>query len=437
MMAKTWRTACRLSPQWRHYASMRNDEVHDVVVVGGGVMGVWAAIMAARRGACVALAEQFEPDHHQGSSHGDGRIYRLAYAEDVYYDMMMHSLPLWHDLQASTADKVIAKTGQLNIAPEGHERLDALEQLYKRRQVTYERLSASALKERFPQYSLASDKEALYQPDGGVLFASSSIRAAWQLAKALGVKTVTGFRAASVREEAKHSVVVSEKGTSLYGKGVVLAPGAWTSKMAAQMFGLDITTRISAEEVCYYAPKDTNIDHSFRSMPNFSASVDNGLGPQGYYGLPMIDVPGIKASAHYCGPTVDPDARPASVGGISGVRSAEEEASAQARKEAVIQSTNRFVRETFPNVEHVPFQTQSCLYTATPDHHYVIGKVPGLLRVVLAGGGSGHAFKMGPAIGDCCAALALGQASPLSLERFAVEREALRLSYKEEEARRH
>merc|ERR1719401_2312201 len=98
----------------------------------------------------------------------------------------------------------------------------------------------------------------------------------------------------------------------------------------------------------------------------------------------------------------------------------DEEASARARVDAVIASSNRFVRETFPHVEHVPFKTSSCLYTATPDHGYVIDRVPGMSRVVLAGGGSGHGFKMGPAIGDCCAALALGVAPPLSIGRFAV-----------------
>eukprot|EP00746_Dinoflagellata_sp_MGD_P054230 gnl/MRDRNA2_/MRDRNA2_237779_c0_seq1.p1 gnl/MRDRNA2_/MRDRNA2_237779_c0~~gnl/MRDRNA2_/MRDRNA2_237779_c0_seq1.p1 ORF type:complete len:248 (+),score=40.94 gnl/MRDRNA2_/MRDRNA2_237779_c0_seq1:114-746(+) len=210
--------------------------------------------------------------------------------------------------------------------------------------------------------------------------------------------------------------------------------------MAAQFFGLEISTRVSAEEVCYYAPqKSAGIDHSYHSMPVFSASIDNGLGPQGYYGLPMIDVPGIKASAHYCGPTVDPDARPTSAGGFGFNRGIppKEEASAKARVKAVIDSTNRFVSATFPHVEHKPLQTQSCLYTATPDHDYVIDKVPGFSRVVLAGGGSGHAFKMGPAIGDCCAALVMGEEVPLSIDRFSIQRDALYREYKEESAVRH
>ena len=92
------------------------------------------------------------------------------------------------------------------------------------------------------------------------------------------------------------------------------------------------------------------------------------------------------------------------------------------RVEAVIESTSRFVRETFPHVQPEPFRTQSCLYTSTPDHDYVLSGVPGHPRAVLVGGGSGHAFKMAPAIGDCAAALALGTEAPLRLERFQLDR---------------
>ena len=113
---------------------------------------------------------------------------------------------------------------------------------------------------------------------------------------------------------------------------------------------------------------------------------------------PVGQVPGIKASAHYAGPTVDPGRRPLSAGGAVALSAEEEEAAAR-QVAAVIESTSRFVAESFPHVEHTPFVTQSCLYTSTPDHDYVLDRVPGHERVVLVGGGSGHAFKMAPAIG--------------------------------------
>ena len=88
----------------------------------------------------------------------------------------------------------------------------------------------------------------------------------------------------------------------------------------------------------------------------------------------------------------------------------------------MVASTSRLVRDSLPHCEQTPFETQSCLYTSTCDHDYVLSRVPGHERVVLAGGGSGHAFKMGPALGEMAAAAALGWEPPLSLAPFAVER---------------
>mmetsp|Transcript_7701 Transcript_7701/g.25255 ORF Transcript_7701/g.25255 Transcript_7701/m.25255 type:complete len:182 (+) Transcript_7701:454-999(+) len=166
-------------------------------------------------------------------------------------------------------------------------------------------------------------------------------------------------------------------------------------------------------------------------MPVFIFQTDNGVGEMsgmGYYGLPIIDVPGIKASAHYCGPRVAPDARPACAGGppaVCGATLAGSKAEAEAadRIRAVVDSTSRLVGANFPHLEKTPFETQSCMYTSTPDHDFIIGRVPGLRsRVVLAGGGSGHAFKMGPAIGEMAAAAAMGWEPPLPLQPFGIER---------------
>ena len=267
--------------------------------------------------------------------------------------------------------------------------------------------------------------------------------------------------------------------------------------MAESLLSLTLPTRVSAETVCYYAPTEPSegVDHSYRSMPVFIFHTDNHvtdpwpprsrplppppsppppaprplppgplppprlcrvtvvrtgappspsepptppcsqLGSFGYYGLPMIDVPGIKASAHYCGPTVDPDHRPSTAGGSSAVDALAEAAAAQ-RVADVVASTSRLMQSAFPHVEPTPFSTQSCLYTATPDHDYVLSLAPSSRRVVLAGGGSGHAFKMGPAIGDCAAALALGDPPPLRIERFRAERFAGVAAYEEPKASR-
>ena len=387
-------------------ASLRADETHDIVVVGGGIMGAWAAIMARKRGASVVLADQFAPAHEYGSSHGDGRIYRLAYTEDLYVDMMLRSLPLWRELQEHVGHDLMAQTGGLQFAPIGKGRLEAQVATYNRRGIVHERLTAAESNERFPQFELiVGHDEALHQPDFGVLFASKCVSAAWSYAEALGVQLATPFRAATLKDHGKDGALVVESadGSAIAARAAVFAPGAWISPLASSLFGLQIPTHVSAETVCYYRPK-TNpaskaIDHTYAAMPCFIPEYDNGLGPFGYYGLPMIDIPGIKCSAHYCGPNVLAEHRPAAAGG----RSAQDdaiEAAAAARVQAVVDSTSRFVASRFPHVEHEAFLTQSCLYTTTPDHDYIISRVPGRPNVVLAGGGSGHAFKMGPAIGE-------------------------------------
>ena len=310
-------------------SGLRADARHDVVVVGGGVMGVWTAIALAKRGASVCLAEQFAPAHEKGSSHGDGRIYRLAYTEDIYVDMMRQSLPMWHDLQDFAQTPLLHETGGLNIAPVDSGLLDEQGALYARRGIAHEWLSAGEVNARFPQYGLPTSgprqMRALFQPDFGVLFASKCVAAAWEYAAHLGVETVTGFRATALHDEGGESgglVVADANGRAIRASAVVLAAGPWLTSLASALLGAGapaIPTVVSAETVCFYAPKrGMEAAHSYEAMPVFIPEFDNGLGPFGYYGLPMIDVPGIKCSAHYCGPLVDPDCRPAAAGGDAG-----------------------------------------------------------------------------------------------------------------------
>ena len=298
---------------------------YDVAVVGGGVMGAFTALAAARRGASVALLDQFSAGHPHGSSHGDGRIYRLAYTQDHYVDMMLHALPLWQQLEAEIGRPLMARTGGLSIARAASGSLDELGALYARRGFDHEWLSAGAVNARFPQFGLTEgEHEALFLGDFGVLFASRCVEAAWERVAALGADVRSPFRLAALRDDGDSATVVEgEDGQAVRARAVVLALGAWLSPTAARLFGLQIPTKVTSEVVSYYAPKaGCEIDHTHRSMPCFLPSeldFPNEVGTQGYYGLPMIGtadgIAGVKCSAHYSGPMVHPDARPETAGG--------------------------------------------------------------------------------------------------------------------------
>ena len=139
-------------------------------------MGVWAAIAAARQNRTVCLVERYDEGHARGSSHGDGRIYRFAYADEIYVDMMYLSLSYWGELNNATS-KVLAHTGGVSLYSgqggnyDSHGGLDDLTKIYRKRGLAHEKLSRKKLKERFPQFSAPKNTTALYQPDFGVLFA--------------------------------------------------------------------------------------------------------------------------------------------------------------------------------------------------------------------------------------------------------------------------
>ena len=189
----------RAAIQRRSSSSMRVDEVYDLIVIGGGVMGSWTAIAAHKKALLSSSPDQYTPAHENGSSHGDGRIYRLAYTEDIYVDMMERSLPRWRELQDFAGEPLLHQTGGLNIAekdnPDPQYRLDELGDLYARRGITHEWLSAGEVNERYPQYKLDETLHALWQPDYGVLLASKCVMAAW------GMQNTS----ASLREPASRS----------------------------------------------------------------------------------------------------------------------------------------------------------------------------------------------------------------------------------------
>ena len=295
--------------QWKRPKLCDASKKYDVIVVGGGVMGVWSAIAAKRHGSHVCLLEQYDAGHRHGSSHGDGRIYRFAYQEELYVDMMNVSLVDWRALDGF-AGGVLAETGgvslyggETNANYDSHGSRESLAALYAKKGLAHETLGADDLERRFPQFRPADRATlALFQPNFGVLFASPAVKSAWRYAATLGVRASPWTPVARVASTDGGAAVTTRDGRVFRAGAVVVAPGAWLTARSREWFGLDIPTEITAETVSYFAPRDADaVPHGYAAMPVFISDVDNGLGPYGYYGLPIVDVPGVKVSAHHVG----------------------------------------------------------------------------------------------------------------------------------------
>lgn len=406
--------------------SSNSDSVLDVIVVGGGVFGVWAAIAAAKKkDVKVALVEQFDPANDQGSSDVDAQIYRMACSDDFYVDMMSYAEPLWKELQKEIEDKIMAETGFLTVSDTSVPTKFNLGEALESKGIDYSLMDFEETSQRFPQIKLHAGMNSLFVPDGGILYATKCITGGWEYCEKLGVETHTKFEVVRVSRDASSGVVEVESADNrtLRGKHVILATGPWLSKMAKEFFGVDIPTHVTAETVCHYRPRQGgNVpDHSISSMPGFFFETDNGLSSSGYYGTPDIYESGITVGADCTGLEVDPEERPAAIGGEERL-SKEEELTAQKRKFKIIQSCNYFVVNYFPHLEPKPVETETRLYTLTASRDYIISKVKNWGdSLVILGGGSGHGFKMGPTVGHCAVALAFGEKPPVSCERFTLD----------------
>jgi monomeric sarcosine oxidase len=370
---------------------------YDVIVLGGGIMGAATADLLARRGQQVLLLEQFEPGHTHGSSHGDGRIIRFAYPESLYVEMAMLAYPAWDDLARRAGLPLMQKTGGWDAGPANSQRLAEIEENFCRYGITYRRYTATESNQRFPHFHLDSGSEAVYQADAGVLFATPAVLVLWRLLRGAGAEAITGVRVEDIDLRGEQVVVRAASGEQWAARRLVVTAGGWLHKLLARI-GLDLPLEVTQEQVAFY-PVTGNLDHRVGAMPVFIDYHDENP----YYGLPQVEVPGVKVGQHHSGPVIDPD-QPVPA------------------DEANFATVTRFVSERLPHLRPESFERITCLYTNTPDYHFILDRHPELPQIVIGGGFSGHGFKFAPVVAQIVAALVLDERPPVALDLFALAR---------------
>ncbi len=372
--------------------------VYSAIVLGGGIAGAATAEALARRGQRVLLVEQFAPGHTRGSSHGDGRIIRYAYADPVYVELAQMAYPLWQEAGRRAGERLIHITGGWDCDVANSPQLAEMEANFRRYNLAYQRLTAQQSNRRWPQFHLPDGSEAIFQPDGGVAFADRAVRAFWRLAQAAGADVVTGERIVGLEVVAGRVTLHSETGRMYTGERLALTAGSWSGRLL-QHLGLSLPLTPLQVQVAHF-PVLSTMPHGVEAMPVF---IDYHT-PQPFYGLPQIERPGVKVGWHTAGqPLTDPD----------------EEHPLNAADLAVL---CRFVGQRLPHLGTTPLQTILCRYTLTPDEHFVIDRHPELPQVVIGTGFSGHGFKFGPALGELITRLLLQERVDFDLTRFALSR---------------
>jgi sarcosine oxidase len=369
----------------------------DVIVVGCGTMGSFALWRLASRGVRVLGFERFEPGHDKGSGHGESRIIRTAYAEgSAYVPLVRSAFALWRQLECETGASLLTMTGGLMIGPSEGWLVKGTLQSARERGLAYEILEGDRFAERYPQHeALKAGEVAVYEEAAGVLRPEAAVEAAARRAEELGAKLLRNTAVESV-EESEDGVEVRARGRAYRARRAVVAVGAWLGKLLPEL-GLPLT--VERQVMVWFPAKDPEPFAPGR-FPIF-AREETGFE---WYGLPSLDGSTVKAAVHHRGQAVDPD-----------------RIDRQMHPEDV-ELICRFVGEVLPGLTPKPVRAQVCMYTNTPDEHFLVGPPPGRPNLILLGGFSGHGFKFAPIIGEIAADLSIDGETSHPIAGFSPKR---------------
>ena len=363
-------------------------EHFDVIVLGAGVAGSAAAYELSSR-ARVLLLEQYPFLHTRGSSHGGSRIFRHAYEDECYVKLAVVADEGWAALERDSDDKLLYRTGGLDI---GGRELEPIEGALKRAGRPFERLSPKEVGARFPAMRLEHD--ALFQPQAGVLAATRCLSAMQRVAATRGAVLRDRTPVESVDVHKDH-IEVTTPGGRVAADRLVVSAGPWLDRLVPE---LRESLHVEQQQVLYLRVE--NGEHFARGKMPVFINHESGV-----YGLPPLELPhAVKVSDHYGAPRIELETRPDA---LMGPRA---------------RHTIQRVRSFMPDVTDDLVSYEMCLYTKTPDEHFVLDHHPEHPHVVLAGGFSGHGFKFGPVLGEILADLALSGASRHDLSLFSAGR---------------
>ena len=369
---------------------------YDVAVVGLGAMGSHTALELATRGRRVLGIDRHRPPHTLGSTHGRTRIIREAYFEEpLYVPIVQRAYDLWRRLEERSGARLLTVTGGLMLGASDAEVVAGARASAVEHGLPYEELSARQVRERFPAYAVPDEHEAILEPRAGFLEPEAAAEATLALAAEAGAE----LRFDEPVLELEGNALRTARGTYVADR-VVVAAGPWLPELVPGLAALFTAAR---QPLLWLDPQEPALFTPER-FPVFVWEWKPGWA---FYGFPDVG-DGFKVAVHHHGEPTTPDTVDRRL------RPDDEEA------------IRELVRRFFPAGDGELREFAVCLYTNTPDEHFVIDRLPDDERVLVASPCSGHGFKFAPAVGEILADLATGESPRFDLAPFALRRFATR-----------
>ncbi|MEX2286046.1 MAG: N-methyl-L-tryptophan oxidase [Planctomycetaceae bacterium] len=378
-------------------------EIYDVIVLGVGGFGSAALDHLARRGVRALGIERFDVAHDRGSSHGETRIIRKAYFEHPdYVPLLLRAYDLWHELQDDAGRELYDLCGLMLAGPPDGEAIAGAKLAARTHRLALEELELAAARARFPGFRFPDDFGVVFEADAGYLRVEECVRAHVERAMSNGAVVKTGESVLGWSSDGRTVEVQTDRERYQAARLVVTA-GAWARELLA---GLAIPLEVVRKPQFWFEVETADY-RAAAGKPAYFFDTPTGQ----FYGFPSLDGRTVKVAEHSGGNAV---ADPLKVDRVL--------------HESDVRQLHDFLTRFMPGVKPTPVRHSVCMYTLTPDRHFIIDVHPAYENVAIGAGFSGHGFKFTPVLGAALGDLALDGRTELPIGFLALDRPALKSS---------
>ena len=363
---------------------------YDAIVLGTGGIGSAALLHLAKRGCKVLGIDRFACPHDRGSSHGQTRIIRQAYFEHPdYVPLLLETYRLWDELAQEVGRQLYHEVGVLQIGPPEGEVVAGVFRAAEIHHLQVERLTPEDIEQRWPALSVPQEMIGAFEPRAGYLHVEPCVAAHLEAAEQAGAELLGSCEVQSWQPGPP--VTLQTTSGQLTANRLIVTAGSWAGPLLAD---LNLKLEVLRKSFFWHAPQAGH-DAAHESLPCFLYDLPSGV----FYGMPRRDERGVKIAEHSGGQVVSD---PLTV-------DREVDSADQAR-------TRAFIAQHLPQLSPQHGDHAVCLYTMSPDQHFVLDRHPHHQHVAFAAGMSGHGFKFAPVLGKALTELVLDGATELPIE---------------------
>ncbi|MCA9040501.1 MAG: N-methyl-L-tryptophan oxidase [Planctomycetaceae bacterium] len=371
--------------------------IFDCIVIGTGGFGSAALYHLARRGLKVLGLEQFTPAHQLGSSHGETRIIRQAYFEHPnYVPLLLRGYELFEELEQTSGKKLFEQCGLFLSGPPDGETIQGANLARKLHQIPLETVDASEYADRFPGYKMPEDHSVVFEPVAGFLRVEETVRAHLDEAQEAGATLKFESAVRSWQPEQNQFLVTTDQ-EEFIARKLLITAGAWASDL---LQGINVPLQVRRKVLCWHPVQSASYNLA-GGAGCFFFEMPYGL----FYGFPSLDGQTLKLAEHTGGNDIS-----------------HPETLVREELEGDGTSVSNFVTNCLPELSPQSVRQAVCMYTMTPDHHFLIDEHPDHPGLYFGAGFSGHGFKFTSVIGEVFADLISSGKTNLSIDFLSAKR---------------